>query len=996
MAARVSSGRLIGRERELEDLAAALARASSGEPSVAFLAGESGVGKTRLLAEARERAAAQGARVLSGDCVALGDGELPYAPIVAALRPLVRARDPVLAELAPASRAELGRLLPGLDDADAGPRAPDAPDAAAQGRLFEALLALLERLGRSAPVLLALEDVHWADRSTRAFLSFLVRSLETERLLGVVTYRPDELHRRHPLRTLLAELERDPRTWRLDLEPLDRGELAELLECIRGDVPTAALADRLFARSEGNPLFAEELLAAGSDGRGPLPESLRDALMLRVDDLPPAAQHVLRLLAVGQRVDHGTLAEASGLDPAVLADALRAAAGAHIVVADDEGRLAFRHALLAEVVEEDLLPGERIELHRTLARTLEHRLEEGSALTRPAAIAHHWHAAGDAEAAFAASLRAAAAAEHVHAYGEAADLLERALELWERLPDPSAVSGCDHATLLSRAADAQRWGGHQPRAEALLVAALDEVDRETEPHRRVDMLTRLAQIRWQLNRIPEAEETAKRGMALLGDDDESKERARLLAWWANSRMLSGRFREAAAAARRALAVAERAGSGAAELRALNALGISLAATGHPEEGLAMLRRGLAAARQRGHPMEISSAYVNLADALNLDGQTAEALAVAQEGAEEVHVAGRLFTWNLAAVAEIAFDAGRWDLAAERLPATERRYDGTTLLNVELRRAELALGRGDEETAERSLQAVARIADDATEPQFLGPLGVLMAELHLRRGDVDAARATIDEALDRLEFCTEDVLRLARVAWLGVVVEATRAMHARDRRDEATEAEAITGAAMHLLRVRAAAHGGRRVGLALLAAAKADAARARGRNQPARWAAAAEAWRGVGRPYPEAIARWRQAEAHAARDERTEAEAAAVAALRAARELGSRWLAAEVGWLAARARLRLDRDAEEDDAPAAAAPLPFDLTPREAQVLALLARGATNREVGEALFMAEKTASVHVSRILRKLGVRGRTEAAAVAYRHGLASGPVPDVAGRAG
>jgi DNA-binding CsgD family transcriptional regulator len=235
-----------------------------------------------------------------------------------------------------------------------------------------------------------------------------------------------------------------------------------------------------------------------------------------------------------------------------------------------------------------------------------------------------------------------------------------------------------------------------------------------------------------------------------------------------------------------------------------------------------------------------------------------------------------------------------------------------------------------------------------------------------------------------------------VAWVGVMVEATRAMRARDRRDQAEAADAVRGAAMHLLRVRAAAHGGRRVGAAMLAAAKADAARGRGYNSPARWAVAAAAWLEIERPYPAAIARLRQAEAHAAREERADAEEAAGAALATARQLGSRWLVQEIEWLAARARLRLDREG----APEAAAEipeleLPFGLTPREAQVLAMLARGATNREVGEALYMAEKTASVHVSRILRKLGVRSRTEAAAVAHRHGLASGPVPDPAGRA-
>ncbi|HEY2637481.1 MAG TPA: hypothetical protein VGI54_08855, partial [Solirubrobacteraceae bacterium] len=531
-----------------------------------------------------------------------------------------------------------------------------------------------------------------------------------------------------------SELERAPRTWRIDLEPLDRAELAELLEGIRGAPAPAALVDRLFMRSEGNPLYTEELVAAGSDGRGPLPDSLRDALMLRIDQLPASAQHALRVLAVGRRVDQAALADAAGLDLAETSEALRAAVGAHLVVADDEGRLGFRHALLAEVVEEDLLPGERVEVHRALAAALEQRLEQGSALSRPAAVAHHWYAAGDAPAAFAASIRAAKAAEHAHAYGEAATLLERALELWERLPDAAATAGCDHATLLARAAEARRLYHHPERAATMLEAALAEVDEQADPHRAVDLLARLAQVQWQRNCTEQALATGEHGLGLLPSGDESREHARLLAWWASARMLQGRYRESSRTARRALELAERANSGAAEVRALNALGISLAATGHTEEGLAALRRGLERSKERGNLYEIATAHVNLSDALNLDGQTAEALAVIEDGAREIEGSGRAATWLLTAAAELAFDAGDWALAAARLPDQERWYEGTTLLNVELRRAELALGRGEEGEAERALGVVAAEVEGSTEPQFLGPLGVLLAEHHLRRGE----------------------------------------------------------------------------------------------------------------------------------------------------------------------------------------------------------------------------------------------------------------------
>ncbi len=348
----MTSQRFVGRAAELEELRTALGEAVGGRPGLSFVAGESGVGKTRLLAELERVARADGVRVIGGDCVELGEGELPYAPIVGALRPLARAGDPAFTRLSQPARAALAHILPGLG------RGPEqlGDEATAQARLFDALLELLELLAGEDGLLLTVEDLHWADRSTRAFLVYLAASLCRERVLVVTTYRPDELHRRHPLRPLLAELERDARALRVELRPLTRAELAEQLCDILGEPPADELLDRLFMRSEGNPLFAEELLAAGTDGRGSLPPTLRDALMLRIERLSTDAQELLRLLAAGRRLDHEILATASGVDPRA---PIREAVAAQLVVADDDGFYAFRHALLREVVADDLLPGER-------------------------------------------------------------------------------------------------------------------------------------------------------------------------------------------------------------------------------------------------------------------------------------------------------------------------------------------------------------------------------------------------------------------------------------------------------------------------------------------------------------------------------------------------------------------------------------------------------------------------------------------------------------
>jgi predicted ATPase len=398
MAARMTSSRLIGRVAELAELEAALRDAAGGQPSLAFVAGESGVGKSRMVAEFASRTQEAGARVEIGECVELGDEELPYAPIVSVLRSLAREGDSVLDELPPGTRAELATLLPelGAGTWPAGAEQLRANETTlGQPRLFEALLTLLEHLGREQPLVLVLEDIHWADRSTRGFLVFLGRSLWTERVLVVATYRSDELHRRHPLRPLLAELERDPRARRIELTRLTREELADLLADILGGPPDADLVERLYARSEGNPLFTEELLAAGLDGRGGLPTTLSDALMVRIERLSEPAQEVLRLLSAGQLLSHDVLAEASGLGGADLRAVVREAAESNVIVADARGRYRFRHALLREVVHDDLLPGEHAELHLALAKALEGQAAQtGEDAIITAGIAHHYLSAG--------------------------------------------------------------------------------------------------------------------------------------------------------------------------------------------------------------------------------------------------------------------------------------------------------------------------------------------------------------------------------------------------------------------------------------------------------------------------------------------------------------------------------------------------------------------------------------------------------------------------
>jgi ATP/maltotriose-dependent transcriptional regulator MalT len=720
--------------------------------------------------------------------------------------------------------------------------------------------------------------------------------------------------------------------------------------------------------------------------------------MLRVERLSRHAQDVLQWLACQPAADHALVEAVAGLEAGELRDALREAVASHIVVTVGEDGYGFRHALLREVVYDDLLPGERSSMHAALARALEDRIEAGDAGAHiTAAAAHHWAAAGDQPRGLKAAVRAALAAERVHAFGEELALFERALALWERVPDAGTAAGMDQIELLKRAAFAADEAGDPARQEALLRRAFELVgDEAANPAACALLRERLSASLWSQHRQDEAIEELVRGIELLPKDEPSAERARLLSYLAKKRMVQARFTEVEEVAEEAMAVARAVGDRESEGRALNALGTAIGVQGDPDRGVELLRESLAIARELGHSMDEGGAWVNIADVLNLAGRTPEALAIAREGLEaELHNPWRTVDWLRLSVAEFLYHLGEWDEAEASIPDESRRHSGGTLLLWQVGRATLALGRGDLALAEEALSVMDRAVAGMTEPQFVGPHGIMRAELARRQGDIDRARTFVDDTIDRIEYCSDDMARITAVAAAGVRVEGDAGQLARDRRDEEAGSVARGRADLLIERVRLAAESCGPVEEAELATAEAEYARAAGsgpnssgdnRAGAGLWSRAASAWDGLGRPYPVAYARWREAEALMSARDRDGAARAASEALAAARRLGSAWLAEEVESLAARARLQLG---DQAPAPAMAAANgdeaddPFGLTPRERDVLALVAAGATNREIGERLHMAEKTASVHVSRILAKLNVRSRTEAAAVAHRQGL-------------
>jgi DNA-binding CsgD family transcriptional regulator/tetratricopeptide (TPR) repeat protein len=993
MGGRVSSPTFVGRVEELQVLEAARVRAANAEPAVVLVGGEAGVGKTRLVAELTGRCAADGTRVLTGGCVPVAEGGLPYAPIVEVLRGLLAELGvDALRGLVGPSRSELARLLPALGEPE--PTAPS--DREGQSRLFELLLGLLGRLGAQAPLVLVVEDLHWADRSTRDLLAFLARNLRRERALLVVTYRSDETGRRR-LGPYLAELDRGSRVDRILLPRFRRWEVVAQLTGILGAAPPAGLVDAVFDRSEGNAFFSEELLAAVGAGSPELPTTLRELLHGRVEALSEEAQQILGVAAVaGRRVPHRLLAAVAGLDDQRLDGALRQAVAHQLLVTrPDQDGYEFRHALLQEVVYSGLLPGERARLHAQAAATIAAHPDwaGGSAATVAAELADHWERAGDLERALPATIEAAAKAERALAYAEAHRHYQHALDLWDRVPGAAELVPFDRVTLLERAAEAASLILDHPRAVELVRAALAGVDRQRDPVRAGLLLERLGRYLWLA--LDEAALAAyQEAVSLVPPAPPSAERARVLAGYAQILGLLGRHAEARRAAEEALAAARQAGARREEGRALAFLGVELAQLGDADGGLAHLRDACRIAQEVADVDGFGWACFNVAWVSEGAGRLEGALAAALEGAEASRRPGSAWQDTLQeAAAWFEFLLGRWDDADRhfRTVLERDRFGGPMRVHARLERARLDISRGDFVAARRLLEEAQALAEAAGrvqfDAQFSWPLAHTQAELALWEGrDQDAFQAV-----------TEGLAAMARAGqetgWpvlfaLGLAAAAGRAERASARRSTAqVEAARRDGDA---LLARLEATGGppdhHPETAAVLLQCRAEHARLHDRPDPAAWAEAAAQWETLGQPYPAARARFRQAEAMlATRAPRARVEETLWAAHQVAARLGAAPLQRELELLAQRGRLRLQAAVEPVGQPAEpSAARRLGLTRREAEVLALVAAGRTNRQIGEALFITPKTASIHVSRILAKLGVTGRVEAAAVAHRLGLA------------
>jgi DNA-binding CsgD family transcriptional regulator/tetratricopeptide (TPR) repeat protein len=996
MPGRISSAAFVGRHAELRRLEALLASVISDETfATVLIGGEAGVGKTRLLSEFRASAEASGARYLAGACVDLGEGARPYDPLVAALRPWLRSldRDEFRRIVGPA-RDEILRLVPGLAAADERQSAPDPVTPSTQSLLFLNLLGLIERLAAETPTVIALEDLHWADRSTRDMLHFLVRNIDHGRVMLVGTYRTDELNERHPLFELLAELQRTGLVERLDLARFSRREVSEQLAGILGRSPSGALVAQIYERGGGNPFFNEELLVAAERGEDRLGLTLRETLLARVGTLSAPSRDVLRVVAVaGPSARHDVLERVTGMPPDELAAALREAVDRHLLVAGDDEAMHFRHALLQEAVYEELLPGERLALHARVAEAVEGLRAAADSDARVASeLAHHWYEARDARRALPALLRAGQAAERVFAFGNAFAHYHLALSLWPSGgPD---LDGMTRRELVTRTAEAAALSGAYDRAIDLAQGALIEAaDAERNPVEVGMLLERLAAYHLGAGDSDAAEPVARQALDLLPADPPSVARARVMGALAKALGLQSRFAESNDLAQTALSVARMVESEIAQIRALGCLGRNAASVGDTVTGVRTLREALALARSVGNLDDAAEISIDLAQALHWACDLGEACSVADEGIRESGRWGTTgFAGALRAVRGVcAFRLGRWSEAEDWIgSALEHDPVGSPGVLAHVGQALLDIGRGRLDSAADHLEIVLLMCQRVTAVGWT-ELYSTMALLSTWRGRPNEALESIRENIARSADPERDIhMRTSYV--LGVRAAADLAEVARPTGDAAALERALADGrefderlARHAELVRAMPGGGD-PHLALdETLSKAELSRLEGPSSPDRWATAADAADTLRHPYDVAYCRYRQAEALLlSRGSRSEIQSAVREAHRTAIEMGASLLQREIEGLAGRSRIALDADeAEEAAMPPADAIGPggrFKLTRREQDVLERLVSGHTNRDIASELFISEKTASVHISNIKSKLGANGRAEIAAIAVR----------------
>jgi DNA-binding CsgD family transcriptional regulator/tetratricopeptide (TPR) repeat protein len=944
MPASAPSAEMVGRATELAEVRRLFEGVRDGVPAAVLVEGEAGIGKSRLL---REFAAGieQTADVHVGWCLDLGASRTPYGPLTGILRSIVTRMgvDRVRESVGVGAEA-LGMLLPELVDAptDRGRTSPE--------RLRDAIASLIESAAELAPQVLVVEDLHWADESTLAILSFLLRALGRGRILLLITCRTDDVRRGDAVSRFIGEATRARLLERLTLGRLDEDAVRELAEQITGSPLSETALGRMQERAEGVPFFIEEIAGCSN---GPLPDGLRDLLLARFDRLGDDAQHVVQVVSGAERpLSHPLITRLADLPEQRLDEAIREATRSGIlVVVDDDYR--FRHALLREAVHDDLLPGERARLHRAYAETLEAQCS-GTDSADAAALAYHWQLAQDDRRALIAAADAMRHAKARYAFASAARFGELALELWPLVPDAAEAARVERLDLLLVLGSILRNAGDGERALAVANVALAEVDPETvDPRLHARLLRNKALYLVNLGRLG-AIPLLQEALSIAEEHvDDQVFRAELLNQLASRRMIAGDREEAI----RLADEAEHRAAGAASTDQLsiaaNVRGGSLAHLGEVDAGVREYER----ARELAAGPNAEMRYrVNYSDLLTLLGRYREAVEVAEEGlrrARELRVertSGSIMAQNMVVP---LLELGEIERVEEML---SRDFVQGTLrvfrMYMSMTRVRVLAWRG------RSAEAAEMLRDwlpafeetGVSERQIWYDRVMMTVAVAESQGDF---RGALDTILEMLQDEQPALLHQRRLLLEGAAIVA-------GLRADGADVTAASGA------IRAA-------WLAQPAQLQNDA-----------WSVILDA---LLDPHPDTVdealvradgedvpvtfrvvlglerARMLVHDGDRAAASTVLAEAAALA-----ETLGNAQLQAAVARFATDAGLGVRLTAE----PSAGTD---PLTAREKQVLELIAEGLSNRQIGERLFISVKTVSVHVSAVLRKLGVSTRTEAA---------------------
>lgn len=945
----VSSAVMVGRDADLALLHEHFSRAAEGTPTAVLVEGEAGIGKSRLLREFGDRIATR-ADVHVGWCLDLGSARSPYGPLTGILRSLVALLGIEQSRAAVGIGTEaLGMLLPELVDTPAD-RERTSPE-----RLRDAIATLIEAAADRAPQVLIVEDIHWADDSTLAMLSFLLRSLARGRILLVISCRTDDIRRGDAVSGFIGEASRARLLERVALKRLDDGAVRRLAEQLTGLALTDSALSRMQERAEGVPFFIEEIACCAS---GPLPDRLRDLLLGRFDRLSDDARRVVQVASGSERViSHALLSELVDLPPTRLDESLREATHSGIIVVVEDG-YRFRHALLREAVHDDLLPGERSRLHRAYAEALEARSEAAGG-SDAAALAYHWQLAQDDRRALTAAVTAMGHAKARYAFASAARFGELALELWPRVPDAAEAAGTGRIALLGQLGSILRNAGDSERALAVVNIALGDIaEAPADPCTHARLLRDKALYLTQLGR-PGPIELLEEALAVLkteGGDDRL--RATILNHLASRNMIAGHRQKALGIAAQAEEYAERAGSQTELSVASNVRGACLIHMGDVAGGIAAYDT----ARERAGDTSAELRYrVNFSDTLTLLGRYREAVDVAEEGLVRARAfgvertSGAILTQNMMVpLLELGFIERVERLLARDLqnspPRVFRMY--TTMSRV---RVLAWRGRPDEAAELLREWRPAFLETGAVERQIWYDRFVMEVAVAESAGDHEGAlRAILDMLREDGPVLLHQRRLLLEAGWViaelrakdtGVADAVNAIRSAWDGQPEqlrggswASILDALLAPSESALRVAVTAADGDDVPMLFRAITRLELGRFLVRD-----------------------------------DDRAAAGVVLAEATAIAEQLGHAQLRTAVSSFAGAAGLAPSADA-------VAAEHDHQLTAREQQVLDLIAEGLSNRQIGERLYISVKTVSVHVSAVLRKLGVSTRTEAALAAQR----------------